>query len=319
MLRAVPMRVAMIGAGAMGSLVGGYLARGGMDVVFIEADAATAEALGRSGIRIEGPRGTVTLSPRVTADASEVGPVDLAIVAVKAYDTAAAVRQHAAVVGAVTTVVTFQNGLGNVEAIGEAVGADRVLGGMTTMGAHRTAPGVIRHAGEGETLVGEMAGGVSDRAERIARAMTAAGVSTRAVPDIRDRIWSKLAVNAGINALTAILRVPNGALLERADAGALLDAAVREAVAVARAHGVSIDPGAVVSHAREVARLTAANRSSMLADVAAGRRTEVDQIHGAVVRLGVEAGVPTPVCDVLAHLVRAIESGGTPGGTPAPD
>ena len=300
------MKVAIIGPGAIGCTLGFWLSRGGLDVMFLDLDAASAAALERAGLHIEGVRGEFRAAARATADAASAGPADLVVVSVKAYDTAAAMRQHAAVAGPGATVVTFQNGTGNVEAIGAVVGADRVLAGTTTLGAHLLGVGHVRHAGDGDTFLGEPGGGSSERAERIAAALTAGGIATRAVPDMPQRLWSKLAVSTGINALTAILRVRNGALVEDADADAVLEAAARETVEVARARGIALDPTAAVERTREVARRSAANRSSMFADVLAGRRTEIDAINGAVARLGRECGVPTPVNDVLARLIRSI-------------
>ncbi len=300
-------RIAIVGPGAIGCTLGAYLTRGGLDVVLLHRDRESAEALARSGIRVEGVRGDLEVEARAAWDAGAVGPVDVVVVAVKACDTAAAMRAHSAAVGPATAVVTLQNGIGNVEAIAGIVGAQRVLGGTTTMGCRRLGPGRVRHAGEGDTFVGEVGGGVSERAERIAATLTAAGVPARAVSDVASRIWSKLAVNAGINALTALLGVPNGFVVRDADADSLLEAAVLEAAAVAGAAGVPLDGAQTVSMAREVARRTAANRSSMLSDIEAGRRTEIDRINGAVARLGERRGVATPVNAVLAALVRALE------------
>jgi 2-dehydropantoate 2-reductase len=213
--------------------------------------------------------------------------VQLVVVAVKAYDTAPAMRQHAAVVGPTTVVTTFQNGLGNVETIAGLVGETRVLGGTTALGANLLAPGR-----------GELRGDV----------LGAAGIAAVAVPNIGPRIWSKLAVNTGINALTAILRVRNGVLALHPETLALLESAVRETVAVARARGVDLDAESLVERTREVARRTAANVSSMLADVRARRRTEIAEINGAVAVAGRALGIPTPINELLAVLVCAVEA-----------
>jgi 2-dehydropantoate 2-reductase len=302
------MRVAIIGPGAVGCTLGAYLVRGGADVVFLDRDEPSAAALRRSGVRVEGVRGTFHVPAVATADASSVGPVQLVVVAVKAYDTAPAMRQHAAVVGPTTVVTTFQNGLGNVETIAGLVGETRVLGGTTALGANLLAPGRVHHAGDGDTFVGEMAGGVSGRAEHVAAQLTAAGIAAVAVPNIGPRIWSKLAVNTGINALTAILRVRNGVLALHPETLALLESAVRETVAVARARGVDLDAESLVERTREVARRTAANVSSMLADVRARRRTEIAEINGAVAVAGRALGIPTPINELLAVLVCAVEA-----------
>lgn len=302
------MRVAIIGPGAVGCTLGAYLARAGRKVVFLAPDEAAAERLERSGVRVEGVRGAFQVPAPATCDAARVGPVDVAIVAVKAYDTAKALWQHAAVVGPTTVVATFQNGLGNVEAIGGVVGASRVLGGTTALGANVLEPGRVHHAGEGDTFVGEPAGGISGRAEHVAQLLTEAGIPTRAVADVTARIWAKLAINAGINALTALLRVRNGVLAQHPETLTLLESAVREAAAVAQARGVPVEVELLVERAREVARRTAGNVSSMLADMLAGRRTEIAEINGAVAVAARELGVAAPTNEALAVLVCAAEA-----------
>lgn len=320
------MRIAIIGPGAVGCTLGAYLSRAGREVVFLAPDEAEAERLARRGLDVEGVRGSFHVPAAATCDASRVGPVELAIVATKAYDTAQAMWQHAAVVGPATMVATFQNGLGNVEAIGGVVGPARVLGGTTALGANLLGPGRVHHAGEGDTFVGEPSGGISGRAEHVARVLTEAGIPTAAVPDVTVRIWAKLAINAGINALTALLRVRNGVLARHPETLALLESAVRETAAVARARGIPLEAEMLVERAREVARRTADNVSSMLADVLAGRRTEIAEINGAVAVAARETGVPAPVNEALAVLVCAteatraerIESPGPPAGAGGP-
>jgi len=302
------MRVAIIGPGAIGCTIGAYLVRGGLEVAFLERDELAAERLERSGIRVQGVRGEFHVPAPSTCDASRVGPVDLAIVCVKAFDTMQAMWQHAAVVGPTTIVTTFQNGLGNVETLAGIVGEGRVLGGSTTLGANLLAPGHVHHAGDGDTFVGELGGGVSGRAEHVAQALTAAGIATRAATDITVRMWAKLAINTGINALTAILRVRNGALARHPETLTLLESAVRETAAVAHVRGVTLDAETLVERTREVARRTGANISSMLSDVLAGRRTEIAEINGAVAMIGRDRGVPTPVNGLLAVLVCAVEA-----------
>ena len=302
------MRVAIVGPGAVGSMLGANLLRGGVDVVFMARDEARAAALRRTGLAVEGVRGAFEVRVNATADAACVGKINLVILCTKAYDTVAAMTQHAALVGPTTLVVTFQNGLGNVEALQGVVGEGQVLGGTTALGANLRGPGQVHHAGEGDTFVGEPSGGISGRAEHVAQALTEGGIETRAVPDISARIWSKLCINCGINALTAILRVRNGVLAQHPETLSLLAAAVRETVAVARARGVPLDPDPLVERAQEVARRTSANVSSMLADVLAGRRTEIAEINGAVAAQARERDIAAPVNELLAVLVCAIEA-----------
>ena len=292
-----PPRVGILGAGALGTLFAHrLLSRTSSEVRLLarspRPDWVEVEGEGRVAVLTEGP-------PR--------GPVDLLLVLVKAYDTEAAIRWAEAAVGPETVALTLQNGIGNAEAIAAVVPPERILAGTTAQGAARLAPGVVRHGGSGPTYLAPWAGGglAEEQAEAVAALLRQAGIATEAVADAQPLLWMKLAVNCGINALTAILQVPNGELLLRPDALRTLEAAAAEVGAVAVAAGITL-PADPVERTVAVARATAANRSSMLQDAAAGRRTEIDAINGAVVERGAQLGVPTPVNAVLTQLVRGL-------------
>jgi 2-dehydropantoate 2-reductase len=168
--------------------------------------------------------------------------------------------------------------------------------------------GHVKHAGTGDTVVGDVTGGSPDMAAEVARTITEAGIATRVAQDIRYEIWLKAAVNAAINPATAITGLKNGALLVQEDLTKLMEDAAAETACVALARGVVLDPKVAIEKAREVATLTADNRSSMLQDVERCKRTEIDSICGAIVRYGKMGGVETPVNRSLLALVKAIES-----------
>jgi 2-dehydropantoate 2-reductase len=296
------MKIGIIGPGAMGCLFAGYLKEGGLDVTLLDHLEDRARVLCGRGVRIEGVRGEHRVAVPVTLDAESVGPVDLVIVCVKAFHTGEALRQHRALVGDGTPVWSTQNGMGNYQAMAAVVEKDRIVGGSTTLGANELGAGHIHHAGEGDTFIGELDGSISARVGQIAGKLTAAGIRVEVRDDIRRIIWSKLIVNAGINALTAILRVRNGVLVEHEPSRCLMEAAVSEAVRVAAGQGVKFDEAQIQERVKEVARRTARNRSSMLQDMLAGGRTEIDYINGAVARLG-----DAPVNRALCDLVRALE------------
>jgi 2-dehydropantoate 2-reductase len=182
------------------------------------------------------------------------------------------------------------------------VSKEKIVGGSTTLGANELGPGYIHHAGEGDTFIGELNGSLSTRVREIAETLTEAGIRVGVREDIRKIIWNKLIINVGINALTAILRVRNGVLVEHQPSKNLMEAAVSEAVRVAATQGIVFDEAEIQNRVKEVARRTAENRSSMLQDMLAGRRTEIDYINGAVARLG-----DSPVNRALCDLVRALE------------
>ena len=287
----------------MGSLLAAYLTEGGLDVVLMDHRSERAEQIQRDGIVVQGVRGEHRARVRVSADASSMEPVDLVIVCVKAYATELALQQHVALLSPRTTVWSLQNGWGNLEAIERVVPIGQIVGGSTTLGAHLIAPGRVQHAGEGDTYIGELTGHPSRRVKDIARALTESGVVVQVHTDIRRVIWLKLLVNAGINALTAILRVRNGAILDHESTRGLMDAAIREGVRAAATQGVEFDEEKIIAAVEEVARKTALNRSSMLQDILAERRTEIDFINGVIARLGA-----APVNHALTALVQGLES-----------
>ncbi|MEZ3142543.1 ketopantoate reductase family protein [Halobaculum sp. MBLA0143] len=292
------MEILVFGAGALGSLVGGLLARE-HTVTLVGRDPHVA-AVRESGLRIEGAA-EATVGPDARTDAAGLD-TDLAVVTVKAGDVPAAAAALAD--GSHDTVWSLTNGL-TEERLRETLG-DRVLAGTATYGAELPEPGVVRCTGLGDLHAGELDDDEteSDRARSVADACRAAGVACTATARMDTRRWRKLAVNAGINGVTALARVRNEAVL--ADPGRPVAArAARETARVARAEGVDLSDETAVDAVREVAAATADNRSSTLQDVRAGRPTEVDAINGAVVRRGETAGVGTPTNRTLWELLAA--------------
>jgi 2-dehydropantoate 2-reductase len=231
---------------------------------------------------------------------------DVLLLTVKAYDTRRALRDAAPLVGQRTSLVSLQNGLGNVEAAAEAFDERRVFAGVTTHGVTFVEPGHVRHAGTGYFLVGSPYG-EHERAEALVDLFREAGLDAARSSRIAGELWAKVVVNAGINPLTAITGLPNGALLQVPALRELMQRTAEEVVDVARAEGVALPEDDLVARARRVAELTAANKSSMLQDVERGRRTEIDAICGEVVERGLRRGVDTPVNLTLRALVKGIE------------
>jgi len=297
------MKTAIIGPGALGCLFGAYLTEGGLDVTLVDHRPERATNLEAAGVFVQGVRGDHHVRVNATADTGSLGTMDLVIVCVKAYHTEGALRFHGSLVGNSTTLWSIQNGLGNVEAMARVIPPSRIVGGSTTMGANLLGLGRVHHAGEGDTFIGELDGSVSPRVELVAKAVSAAGIQVQTRPDIQRLTWRKVLVNVAINALTAILRVRNGVLVEHEPTVRVMEEAVREAVRAAAARGIHFPEDEALAQAKEVARRTAGNRSSMLADILAGRRTEIDYINGAIAAMA-----PAPVNRVLADLVRALEA-----------
>jgi len=265
-------------------------------------------------LRLEALDGTSEQLPILaTHDPAVVRDAETVIVLVKSVDTVAAmgaIRPH---VRADLVVLTLQNGLGNAQKIRSALGQEpRVLIGVTSQAATRIGPGAVRHTGEGPTLIGVRDEADASTAAEFARILADAGFPAAAVPDIDRWVWRKLAVNAAINGLTALGSFSNGMI---ATDDAMLDAAeiiAEEAASVARANGIEL--GGLRHAIIETATATADNRSSMLQDFDAGRPTEIDAIHGAVIAAGEESGIATPATWVVAALIRAKEKTMTTSG-----
>jgi 2-dehydropantoate 2-reductase len=302
------MRIAIIGPGAMGSLFAALLSRAGNEVILLDKDRRRARLLARRGIKVEGASGEFTARVNVVAAPFTGCSVpDLTIVLVKACHTASAAAQWRGVLKSSPTVLTLQNGIGNLEIL-QKVAGDAVIGGTTAQGATLLSPGRVRHAGAGVTILGEPSGRITSRLRRIAATFREVGIQVRLTRDLQRALWEKLIVNCAVNALGAITRLPNGALVECEGARLVLRAAAREAAAVARAVGVNIGKADPAPKVEKGCRATASNLNSMLQDVLRQKPTEIEQINGAVVRAGESLGIPTPVNELLTELIRAIEA-----------
>jgi 2-dehydropantoate 2-reductase len=302
------MKVVIVGAGAMGSLFGGRLEQAGAEVVLYDVFAEHVLAVRSKGLAIEdAATGAVTLCrPRATTDIAECRGADVLVIFVKSTATEDAARAFRDVAGPATIALTLQNGLGNEAILRKHFGPERTAAGVTSQGATFLEPGKVRHAGKGPTHLG-MADGKNEKLAPLAELLGRAGFETHVEADVSGLVWSKLVVNVGINALTALVNQPNGRLLDAEETRALMADLVAEAVAVARARGVRLTYADPLATVMEVAKKTGANRSSMLQDFDRGRESEIEFINGAIVREASELGVPVPVNSAVTRLVRAIE------------
>lgn len=305
--------VLVIGAGALGSLLGGRLADAGRRVTLFTRRAEHVAAIRERGLAIEERDGRVTTRRlAATADATEAGGADLAVVTVKAHDTRAALEPFRGRLGAEGTVLSLQNGLGNDAAIRAALGPDiRLILGATASGATLLGPGRVRDGGAGPTTIGYPGRAPDARLARVAATLGAAGWAATTAARIADALWAKLLVNAAINPLAALTGLPNGVLPARPDLAELMRAVLAEAAAVARAEGAAAGTETgdeAFARVRAVCAATAVNRSSMLQDLDAGRRTEIGAINGAIAALGARHGLATPLNAALVALVRGREA-----------
>lgn len=299
------MKIAVLGAGAMGSLYGAKLsANGKNDVHLIDVWKEHIDAVNSNGLQMEeGDDVLLYENLKGHTSSEETGVCDLVLVFVKSTVTRTAVESNAAVFGPNTVALTLQNGLGNIEQISSVIGAERVIAGTTAHGATMLSPGKIRHAGKGKTIIGELGGHESDRIRKMAAVLEDAGMETVISGNVLGLVWDKLLVNVGINALTGITKLYNGQLLDYPEIEELLEKAVSEGVAVARAKGIRLGFDDPVAHTKDLCRATAANKSSMLQDILNGRQTEIEMMNGAIVREGKALGIETPVNLALTNLI----------------
>jgi 2-dehydropantoate 2-reductase len=245
---------------------------------------------------------------QVTNRLASLPPADIALILVKSHQTSRAARQARFNLKADGIAVTLQNGLGNVDILARAVGRQRAALGITAQGATVLQPGLLRHAGEGITY---LAGREHqrDKLTHVATLFNTAGLETTLAENPDSLIWGKLAINAGINPLTALLNLPNGALVEDETLRRVMTAAANEVAQVAAAQGIRLPYNDAAKRTAEVSRATASNRSSMLQDISRAAPTEIDAISGAVVSAGQKLGIPTPVNQRLRDLIKAKELG----------
>ncbi len=300
------MRITIFGVGAMACLFGSRLADQA-EVTLVGRWRAQIEALNSAPLLIVHPDGRQErVKLRATDDPESLPPADVALILTKSRGTELAARGAALILMPDGLAITLQNGIGNLEIIAAQVGAERAALGVTAQGAALDGPGRLRYGGAGRTFLATRPE-IDEQVQAAADLFSRCGLETLVTPKVDSLVWGKLAVNAGINPLTALLRVPNGALVDSDSARGIMRAAADEVGTLAAALGIRLPFESAADRCEEVARLTAHNRSSMLQDALRGVETEVEVISGAVVRKGEELGVPTPVNAALYRMVKALE------------
>jgi 2-dehydropantoate 2-reductase len=303
------LKVAIIGPGALGCLLAAKFTLAGEKVWLVDYRPERADLLNSQGLLLKTPQGIDAAVQVAAGLPGEVGPVDLAILTVKAHQTAAAAQGLPTLLGSGGLALTLQNGLGNLEEMAKVAGPEHLLGGASILGVTKLREGEVLLAGLGPTYVGPPPGSLvsPDEVEAVAALFRRAGLPCEVRGNIEAVLWEKLLVNAGINPLTALLQVKNGDLLNLPPAWKVAVAAAAETLSVAQADGInlSVDPEARLA---EVCTATSANRSSMLQDVTAGRQTEIEALNAQVVTRGAAHAVPTPVNLLLTQLIRALEA-----------
>lgn len=305
------MKIAILGAGAMGSAIGALLAKARNDVTLIDVWEEAVEAINRDGLKIQNKAGEIATHKvrAVTSPAQVAGPVDLLLVFVKCYHTVDAVKSALPVLGPDSTVLSLQNGWGNGPRIAEVVGRQRVVLGVCYHSATVVGPGHVLHAGQGKTFIGEMDGAVTPRVQKIADGFKAAGLDLEASAQVLKEIWSKLALNVATLPTSSTIKLTAEKLPNTPEMQSLMRALLLEVVSVAQLQGIALDfteRWNVITGL--LGKLAANTKGSMLQDVESRRRTEIDVMCGAIVEAGQRLGFATPYNNAMLWLVKALEA-----------
>jgi 2-dehydropantoate 2-reductase len=301
------MRIAVVGPGGVGGLVAGLLARAGHDVVLIARGAALT-ALRDHGVRVDSPLGTFSARVEAVASPEGVTAVDAALLAVKSWQVPDVARQIAPLLGAKGFVVPLQNGVDAPRQCVDALGVDRVVGGLCHMLSWATEPGAVKHVGAPPSFtLGAWQSPSNGRAEALVAALAQSGADARVVADFPVALWDKFLFIASFGGVAALTRLPAGEWRAVAETRSLLVAAFEEVRAVAVASGVALPAAVVDKTVAFVDALPEAATPSLQRDVVAGRPSELESLSGAVVRIGAQVGVDTPVHRAILAALLPLE------------
>jgi 2-dehydropantoate 2-reductase len=298
------MRVAVMGAGAIGGYIGARLASVGHEVAFIARGPHLA-AIQKDGLRVTSPVGDLHIEPATATDEpAEIGEVDVVLFAVKLYDVAAATETIRPLVGPETLVICLQNGVDAVDIVSRAHGGERVAGGVVLINGEIRAPGVIQHNSMNGLTLGALDGKASPLLESLATDLDASGIETRVSKDIRLELWRKFLLLAPMGGLSAMTRVPLERIRDNARTWALAEMAMREVVTVANAQGIALDEEDLQNGLAFVQGMKESWKASLTVDLELGRRLEIDWLSGTVCRLGRAAAIETPFHEIAWGVLK---------------
>jgi 2-dehydropantoate 2-reductase len=302
------MKIVVVGSGSIGSLYGAFLSRIEDTEVILVGRKPHVSAIQSNGLRIEGILGHHIFKLKAIEYASEVDKADLVIVTTKTYDTVTAAISAKHLIDTGASLLLIQNGLGNEELVAKALNTTKVLRATTCMGAIRTSPGVVTATGCGLTEIGSRYPENSELVEKLSKMMKKVGFDVRTSENIEGVVWTKTLVNCGINPVGALTGLTNGEVYRNKALRGLIIRLVKEAVQVVEALGIELTTEDPVRYALGTAKATGDNINSMLQDLQAGKRTEIDAITGEVIRLAKHLGIETPSSEAVYVLVKALES-----------
>lgn len=302
------MKIAIVGAGAMGSVYAGLFASAGHEVWAVDRWREHVEAIRERGLRLEGASGDRTVRVHATTDAREAGPCDLVILATKAMHVAAAAESAKVLLKPDTPVLSIQNGLGGPETAALVLGRERVMVGVVGgFGASIRAPAHAHHNGMELVRLGEFGGPVTPRLKAVAELWRGAGFRVKVFDDIGQLVWEKLICNCAYSGPCAIAECTTGEVMADADLSRVSAACASEAYAVAKAKGIRLDIADPVAYVRDFGSKIPKARPSVLLDLMAGRRSEIEVINGSIPRVAKELGIEAPVNEAVTALVLAKE------------
>ena len=300
------MNIVIVGAGAIGSLIGALLAK--KNTVVLVGRAPHITAIQHNGLNITGKTHLHVKPPTVESIKDVSISANLVILTVKSYDTETAIKQIVPLIQDETVVMSLQNGLDNIEKMEHRFDKDKILAGVTTHGAIFSKSGIIRHTGRGKTILGELNGSQSKRLKAIVHLFNEAGIETQASDDIMKEIWAKVIINSCINPLTAFFTCKNGYLLENPLLEKTVEIICKESTAIAQAEGISVSTLDMIQRTKEVIKDTANNYSSMLQSVQQGKKTEIESINGKLIRIGKQHRIDTSLNKILIELVTSLNT-----------
>lgn len=305
----VPVKIAIVGCGAMGSVYAGLFASAGHEVWAIDRWAEHIEAMKKNGLRLEGKSGDRTVKVKATTEAKDAGTCDLVVLATKAMHVAVAAESVKALLGKDTPVLSIQNGLGGPETAAGILGRERVMVGVVGgFGASMKGPGHAHHNGMELVRLGEFGGPITARLKKVEETWSGAGFKVKVFDDIDQLVWEKLICNCAYSGPCGIMEVTIKQVLDDPDLSKVSAACASEGYAVAKAKGVKLDFTDPVAYVRDFGAKIPNSRPSVLLDLMAGRKSEIDVINGSIPRVGKQVGVPAPVNETITALVKAKEA-----------
>ena len=302
--------ILIIGAGGMGALFGAILSKGGLQVTLVDRDIEHVEAIRANGLHISGFGGDRLQQIVIETEIGAIKRADLVLVQCKATSTAEVAESLRPIAASGAVFISFQNGLGNEEILSEILGAENVLGGLTSMAGAKLGPGHIRDFDRSLSYIGELTGGLSERTQEKAKRQTNAGLETFASTDIQAAIWKKLLGNITVSAVSGLTNLTGAQILRRSNLKAVCYNALDEALSIAHAHGILLNRDDVI---HGLQRMTAPggtgdNKSSLCLDILKKRPSEIEFIYGTPLKLAEEAGLAVPTIEALYALVKGVET-----------